>query len=1006
MNIRQLLSIAGVVALMLGPNVRAAQSEPAGPLLGQNLSGETCRASSDVTDARPADIFCGDSPQSVGKLQALTLAANLPSERMARRTAIFARARAIGEGLAVSEQLTCGTGQFLGDAGDKVLFLCAMQSNSWPRIVLVSGAGRTIYQAEGLPGMLSVLGTAIAVASGTQLDSTEIAAGQTILAARLPASVFPSSATDFSRYAQFVELARIYSSGNDFAAAETALRSALDIDTQLFGAESLPAGLALMELALQVSNQGRFDEAAGLFRRATPIIEASTSADARARLNSYLALDAANQRQFVKALAFARQATADRRAGVEGTNNTGGPAAGLTGLPTISSGELAHSLRIEAEMALRLDDIAGAQAAAEEALWIISLEPGLALWWRPDVLSLIAEVNERQGRIPQAEKNFLDTVNLRQKLFGDSAPVVLSELRIGRFYADQQLYGPALEHFEAAMKILESNPVARSRIVADQLIPFLAASALAPADEQQRAARDAEIFRATQLVNSDLADQAIARASVRLATTNPMLAALVRETQDAQRTRDGARIDIAAEFAKPDDERNMARETQLAQDLTAASARADELRARLQETFPAYTNLANPGPAELSNVQRQLGQKEALLSFIIGFQGSYALLVTKSGLTVTRLNVTVDSLRADIAALRGAFVPQLGILPAFSIGSAHALYAQLIEPFSAELASVDHLIVAPGPVLTNLPFSLLISATPSDSTNYANAAWLIRTMAVSQVPTARAFLSLRQADAVRVAAPRAFLGLGNPALTGGTAAGSALEALALSCRQTTPMSAALLRILPPLPETAEEVSAVGRVLGSESDSILLGANAGESALRARPLYQYRVLYFATHGLLPGELHCQAEPGLVLSPPSTDAASTDTDGLLETSEIAVLKLNADLVVLSACNTAAAGEGRFGGEALEGLADAFFNAGARAVLATHWEVPSVATTKLMTDAFQRYSQDRMRGLAEALRQSQLDLIKSPETAHPFNWAAFTLIGAGEGAGLERQANGDRP
>src|SRR3954468_20158340 len=140
MNIRQLLSIAGVVALMLGPNVRAAQSEPAGPLLGQNLSGETCRASSDVTDARPADIFCGDSPQSVGKLQALTLAANLPSERMARRTAIFARARAIGEGLAVSEQLTCGTGQFLGDAGDKVLFLCAMQSNSWPRIVLVSGA--------------------------------------------------------------------------------------------------------------------------------------------------------------------------------------------------------------------------------------------------------------------------------------------------------------------------------------------------------------------------------------------------------------------------------------------------------------------------------------------------------------------------------------------------------------------------------------------------------------------------------------------------------------------------------------------------------------------------------------------------------------------------------------------------------------------------------------------------------------------------------------------------
>jgi CHAT domain-containing protein len=1002
----QRISIAALLAFALDARARAAQPELAGPPLGQNLGGEMCRASSDVTDARPADIFCGDSPQSVGKLQAFTLGTGLPSDPMARRGVIFARAKAIGEGLAVSEQLSCGAGQFLGETGDKVLFLCAIQSNSWPRIVLVSGAGRTIYQAEGLPGMLSVLGTALAVASGSRLDPAEIAAGQNTLAAKLPASVFQSSATDFSRYAQFIELARIYSGGNDFAAAETALRSALDIDTQLFGADSLPAGLAIMELALQVSNQGRFDEAAGLFRRATPIVEAATSPDARARLYSYLALDAANQRQFAKALTFARQATADRRTGVEGTNTTGGPPAGLTGLPTISSGELAHSLRIEAEMALRLGDVAGAQAAAEEALWIISLEPGLALWWRPDVLSLIGEVNERQGRIPQAEKNFLDTINLRQRLFGDSAPVVLSELRIGRFYADQQLYGAALEHFEAAMKILEKNPVARSRIVPDQLIAFLAAAALAPADEQQRAFRDAEIFRATQLVNSDVADQAIGRASVRLAAANPMLAALVRETQDAERTRDRARIDIAGEFAKPDDERNAAREAQLAQELRVASASADELGARLQQTFPGYANLANPGPAQLSAVQRQLGQKEALLSFVIGFQGSYGLLVTQKGLKIMSLNVTAETLGADIAALRSAFVPQLGTLPAFPIGSAHALYAQLLEPFTAELAGVDHLVVAPGPVLTNLPFSLLVSAMPSVTTGYADAAWLIRSMAVSQVPTPRAFVSLRQADAVRVAAPRPFLGLGNPLLTGATAANTALEALSTSCREARPMSAALLRTLAPLPDTAEEVNAIGRVLGSERDSILLGANAGEANLRARPLDQYRVLYFATHGLLPGELHCQAEPGLVLSPPPMDATSTDADGLLETSEVAGLKLNADLVVLSACNTAAAGEGRFGGEALEGLADAFFNAGARAVLATHWEVPSAATTKLMTDTFQRYSQDRTRGVAEALRQSQLDLLKSPETAHPFNWAAFTLIGAGEGVGLQRQANGDGP
>ena len=133
-----------------------------------------------------------------------------------------------------------------------------------------------------------------------------------------------------------------------------------------------------------------------------------------------------------------------------------------------------------------------------------------------------------------------------------------------------------------------------------------------------------------------------------------------------------------------------------------------------------------------------------------------------------------------------------------------------------------------------------------------------------------------------------------------------------------------------------------------------------------------MLYFATHGLLPGELHCQAEPGLVLSPPR-DAGQRRRamTACWMPAKSRRLKLNADLVVLSACNTAAAGGTRFGGGALEGLADAFFNAGARAVLASHWEVPSAATTRLMTDVFAAIG-GTAGGLAEALRQSQLALI----------------------------------
>ena len=1019
MKIRQLLSVIGLTTLTLGGFAGAAQTGASGPQLGQNLGGEICRADGSLTEARPVEIYCGDNAQSVGNLQVTALGVSLPADATARRSVILARGKAIAGALAVSEQVSCDAGQLLGDAdgGANVLFLCTLQSTSWPRVLMVSGFDRTIYQAEGMPGLLPVLGAAISAASGHTIEPSDIAAGQRLLMARLPATVFTSGTADFARYTQLIELARAYSSGNDFAAAETALRGALDIDTQLFGPDSNPVGLALMELALQVSNQGRFDEAGGLFRRATPIIQASFSADARARFNSYLALDAANQRDFAKALAFARQATVDRRAEVEAANGAGGALAGFSGLPAISSGELAHSLRIEAEMALRLDDLAGAQAAAEEALWIISLEPGLALWWRADVLSLMGEVNQRQGNVAVAERNFLDAIDLRQKLFGDSAPVVLAQLRTGQFYTDEQLYPQALDHFRAAMAILEKDPVARSRVVPDQLVPFIVAAISTQAGPDQRAMLDAQIFRATQLVNSDVADQAIARASVRLAAANPMLAGLVRDAQEAQRAREQARIGIAAEFAKPDDERNAEREAQLAQGLTLASARADERLARVQQDFPDYARLTNPGPAELADVRAQLGPGEALLSYVVGFRGSYGLLVTRNGLTVKRLDVVSESLTADIAALRRAFVPQLGRLPDFSLRNAHTLYTQLLEPFAAGLRDVNHLIVTPGPVLANLPFSLLVSATPSDTATYSDAAWLIRSMAVSQVPSPRAFLSLRQAERTRVAAARPFLGLGDPQLTGtngGAGGDAALEALALACRDASPMPSALLRALAPLPDTAEEITDVARALGSDSGSILLGANATEAGLRARPRDQYRIVYFATHGLLPGELHCQAEPGLVLSPPATTASSTDEDGLLEASEVAALKLNADLVVLSACNTAAAGGGRFGGDALEGLADAFFNAGARAVLATHWEVPSAETTRLMTGVFQRYGQDRMRSLAEALRQSQLDLTRTPATAHPFNWAAFTLIGvseapdaiAGTPVRVGQQANGDRP
>ncbi|MFM7485148.1 MAG: CHAT domain-containing protein, partial [Burkholderiaceae bacterium] len=201
----------------------------------------------------------------------------------------------------------------------------------------------------------------------------------------------------------------------------------------------------------------------------------------------------------------------------------------------------------------------------------------------------------------------------------------------------------------------------------------------------------------------------------------------------------------------------------------------------------------------------------------------------------------------------------------------------------------------------------------------------------------------------------------------------------------------------PLPETADELGVVQRVLGTRGlqSNVYLSDKATEAQLREEKLDDYRVLYFATHGLLPGELKCQAEPGLVLTPPMAADDRRD-DGLLETSEIASLRLNADLVVLSACNTAGSGS-RFGGDALSGLAESFFHAGARRLVVSHWQVPSKATAALMSGMFESLGPEFGSGPAHSLRDAQLKLISKEASAHPFFWAAFVVVGDGQADAL---------
>jgi CHAT domain-containing protein len=187
--------------------------------------------------------------------------------------------------------------------------------------------------------------------------------------------------------------------------------------------------------------------------------------------------------------------------------------------------------------------------------------------------------------------------------------------------------------------------------------------------------------------------------------------------------------------------------------------------------------------------------------------------------------------------------------------------------------------------------------------------------------------------------------------------------------------------------------AVANKLGAKPEDIRLGEAANVTDVKHERLDNYRVVYFATHALVAGEVEkfarVKAEPALVLSIP--DKPSEDDDGLLRASDVAMLKINADFVVLSACNTAAGDKA--GAEALSGLARAFFYAGAKSLVGSHWEVDSDATVELMDGLFEAIRANPHLAHAEALRLSMLKMIENPskaEWAQPKYWAPFVVVG----------------
>jgi len=215
-------------------------------------------------------------------------------------------------------------------------------------------------------------------------------------------------------------------------------------------------------------------------------------------------------------------------------------------------------------------------------------------------------------------------------------------------------------------------------------------------------------------------------------------------------------------------------------------------------------------------------------------------------------------------------------------------------------------------------------------------------------------------------------------------------------------SARALATLPPLPGARRELEVARQLLGADPHDQLLGAAFTAKQVLATQLTDYRLVHFATHAILPGELRCQTEPA-VLTSTSPDAADA-SGGMLTASEIELMHLDAELVILAACNTG--GEnGNGAGESLSGLARAFFFAGARSLLVTHWDANDLTTTYLTALFLRALQANPDAGPAAALAVSQRQMLDESTgeravQAHPYYWAVEALIG---GRGAQAGASG---
>jgi CHAT domain-containing protein len=966
-------------------------------------SGVECSAQNRSADSELKNMFdrafsvvCRDAASSVGKL---TIARGRAAEPVTTASMTCEAAKDIAlPGISGASRTDC------------------LQTETGLRYVrYIVSQSQQSYLAEGLAGYDSAiqLGLRSIILGRAVPGSVEVAvteAGDSSAFARIQAGNLDPDQALSEGYGR-------NNTGNFPEAAEF-------FDTLMERSRSGGAGFSknneyVINQALQLSNLGKTAEANALFKRAQRDVDQSDPVLIRL-LRNYRMMHELNGRDGDEAIKILSD-TASGRTGaildetrltdgfldrpiVQRLNNEDGRIAALGG----GGGRLSiteRSLLLDAQAlhlqgaALRLlGRVADAKTAQNGAISrVLKVRDGKvasAIWLRASALVELASLAELSGGGAGSRSQLDEAIQLYRTYYPGSAAQLGAQARLAALLARSGAEAESRNLFKetVASSINNAGVSANVRGYLPSYFDLLAA------DSGGTGQAAADFFLASQMLvrpgvaqtqavfarelsgGSDEASRLfrqslnLSRELVRLDADTGRLAALGEPTAE----------EVAAlEVAK-------ARRAALGNDQTA-------LLSKLAE-YPRFKAVSD-GQTSLESLQKALGNGEGYYKLVIVDARVFGLFVTGDYAQLVRLSITPEALSSKVAALRDSIVrldSQGGVtVDPFDIVTARALYVDLFGPLDGRVAKLDHLIFEPDGPMLQLPANLLVaeqagvdaylarSKMPNaDDFDFRGVAWLGRKQIVTTAVSPKAFIDVRSVPASK--GTRDYLGLGQNAPV-------PASATAMVGQDSCDWPIGLWGN----PISSDELRFASNAVGAGRSDLMIQSDFTDAALLARTdLRDFRILHFATHGLVTAPSPaCPARPSLV-----TSFAPEGSDGLLSFKEIFDLQLDADLVILSACDTAGmasvsatreAGVATGGNFAMDGLVRAFVAAGARSVIASHWPVPDDydATKTLMQGLF---SAKPGESAGAALQRTHISMMDNPLTSHPYYWSGFAVIG----------------